>query len=384
MMYLWILIALCLITTTSCNSSEKEACVTGAYPPAKEDKIPWYVINLDQPPDQRWDTLTLAKTTEMKAMIGEIKRLASIILNGSLIPLIDHDLAPLVDELPFPFGDEIKGIAKTSNIPLGEIVLYNIFYEIFTVCTSIVARDENGKMFHARNLDFGLFMGWDISNDTWALTELLRPLVVNLNFQQNGMTVFKTVNFAGYIGVLSGIKPGVFTLTMNERFTVDGGYIGLLEWVLGKRSGHWMSFLTRNTLSNADSFSEAVNMLANTEMLAPAYFILGGVAEGAVITRAIEKSLDIWRLSPTNDTWFLLETNYDHWKPAPVIDDRRTPGINCMNHMGQQELSLAGLFNVLSTRPVLNKLTTYTALMQVDEGYLESYLRYCPDPCWPW
>ena len=82
--------------------------------------------------------------------------------------------APLVDELPFPFGDEIKGIAKTSNIPLGmlsdlivlmlmpltgEIVLYNIFYEIFTVCTSIVARDENGKMFHARNLDFGLFMG---------------------------------------------------------------------------------------------------------------------------------------------------------------------------------------------------------------------------------
>jgi len=28
--------------------------------------------------------------------------------------------------------------------------------------------------------------------------------------------------------------------------------LGLLEWVLGKRSGHWMSFLTRNTLLNAD------------------------------------------------------------------------------------------------------------------------------------
>ena len=42
---------------------------------------------------------------------------------------------------------------------LGDIVLYNIFYEVFTVCTSIVAHDDKGTMYHARNLDFGLFMG---------------------------------------------------------------------------------------------------------------------------------------------------------------------------------------------------------------------------------
>ena len=27
----------------------------------------------------------------------------------------------------------------------GEVVLFNIFYEFFTVCTSIVAEDPNGK-----------------------------------------------------------------------------------------------------------------------------------------------------------------------------------------------------------------------------------------------
>ena len=27
---------------------------------------------------------------------------------------------------------------------LGEVVLYNIFYEVFTVCTSIVAQDKQG------------------------------------------------------------------------------------------------------------------------------------------------------------------------------------------------------------------------------------------------
>ncbi len=44
---------------------------------------------------------------------------------------------------------------------LGEIVLYNIFYEIFTLCTSIVAEDENGNILHGRNLDFGLLLGYN-------------------------------------------------------------------------------------------------------------------------------------------------------------------------------------------------------------------------------
>ncbi len=65
----------------------------------------------------------------------------------------------LADTLPAPFGDEIKGIANKTGIPLGEVVLYNIFYEVFTVCTSIVAQDTKGQLYHARNLDFGLFMG---------------------------------------------------------------------------------------------------------------------------------------------------------------------------------------------------------------------------------
>ena len=66
--------------------------------------------------------------------------------------------------MPEPFGEELKGIAFDSGLPLGDIVLYNIFYEIFTVCTSIVGKDANGTTFHARNLDFGLFVGWDVTN----------------------------------------------------------------------------------------------------------------------------------------------------------------------------------------------------------------------------
>lgn len=66
------------------------------------------------------------------------------------------------------------------------------------------------------------------------------------------------------------------------------------------------------------------------------------------------------------------------------LDDRRTPAHRCMKAMGQNNVGFAGLFDVLSSKPVLNKLTTYTALLQVNTGLMESYLQYCPDPCSPW
>jgi hypothetical protein len=34
--------------------------------------------------------------------------------------------------------------------------------------------------------------------------------------------------------------------------------------------------------------------------------------------------------------WFILETNYDHWKKPLVVDNRRDPAINCTQKMGIQ------------------------------------------------
>lgn len=62
--------------------------------------------------------------------------------------------------LPQPYLDELKGIAKVTEIELGEITLYNIFYEVFTLCTSIIAEGPDGRLYHGRNLDFGLLLGF--------------------------------------------------------------------------------------------------------------------------------------------------------------------------------------------------------------------------------
>ena len=114
--------------------------------------------------------------------------------------------------------------------------------------------------------------------------------------------------------------------------------------------------------------------------------VAGGVnsGEGSVITRSIEKTLDFHDLNVKNGTWFVLETNYDRWKAPLFIDDRRTPATRCMNEMGAANITLANMFDVLNTKPVLNKLTAYTAVMHVKTGIMETYIRFCADPCWPW
>uniref|UniRef100_A0A8C6T3T3 Acid ceramidase n=1 Tax=Neogobius melanostomus TaxID=47308 RepID=A0A8C6T3T3_9GOBI len=297
---------------------------------------------------------------------------------------IDLDLPPHKDG-PFdgehaaiPVQDEIKGIALDSGIPLGEIVLFNIFYEIFTVCTSVVAEDDKGNLVHGRNLDFGLFLGWNVTNKSWIVSDKLKPLVVNLDFRRNNKTVFKSTNFAGYVGMLTGLRPNLFSLTMNERFNLDGGYIG--------KDGMWMSFLTRSVLENATSYENARYLLAQTKLLAPAYFILGGnqTGQGCIITRSRVQSLDVLEINLKLGRWYVLETNYDHWEDPFFLDDRRTFAMKCMNKTTQNSISIKTLYDVLSTKPVLNKLTTYTTLMQVSEGTLESYIRDCPNPCMPW
>ncbi|XP_054599781.1 acid ceramidase isoform X2 [Nothobranchius furzeri] len=349
--------------------------------------VSWYTVDLDLPPSKRWTAVITEKKQDLISLIQAVRNLANAFVpSGKLIELVDITLPLMANTLPSPFGEEIKGIAEVSGVPLGEVVLFNIFYEIFTVCTSVVAEDKNGNLLHGRNLDFGLFMGWDVKDKSWIISEKLKPLVVNLDFRKNSQTVFKSTNFAGYVGMLTGIKPHTFTLTMNERFTLDGGYIGILEWIMGQRDGMWMSFLTRSVLENANSYEEAKRQLAETKMLAPAYFILGGNqrGQGCIITRSRQHSIDVLEIDVKLGRWYVLETNYDHWKDPFFLDDRRTPAMKCMNQTTQARISVNTLYDVLSTKPVLNKLTTYTALMQVSEGKLESYIRDCPSPCMPW
>ncbi|TEA25730.1 hypothetical protein DBR06_SOUSAS1210006, partial [Sousa chinensis] len=335
--------------------------------------VPWYTINLDLPPYKRWHELMVDKAPALKVIVNSLKNMINAFEpSGKIVQLVDQKLKVQATETPAP--NQPFRLTQTVCGHLREIISFNIFYEFFTICTSIITEDKEGHLLHARNMDFGVFLGWNVNNNTWVVTEELKPLTVNLDFQRNNKTVFKAAGFAGYVGMLTGFKPGLLSLTLNERFSTNGGFMGVIEWILGKKDAKWIGY------------EEAKTILTKTKVLAPAYFILGGnkSGEGCVITRDREQSLDIYELDPKQGIWYVVQTNYDRWKNPFFLDNRRTPAKMCLNQTTQENISFATMYDVLSTKPVLNKLTVYTALIDVTKGQFETYLRDCPDPCIGW
>jgi acid ceramidase len=357
------------------------------YNPDHQYVVPWFTINLDSAPHDRWTHIATQYKSQIFELIGVLKDLILPIFPDALA-IVDEAFGALNEKLPQPYRDEITGISDATEIPLGEIVLYNVFYEIFTVCTSIVAQDPHGKLVHARNLDFGLFLGWNATIHEWSISTALRKMIININWVKNGRIVFKSNNFAGYVGIYNGLKPNAFSVTANERFDADGGYLGIIRWLIGlEPNGKWMSWLTREAMEEETTYQGAFNRLSTQDILSPVYYILGGVNpnEGAIITRALNGTVLLNTLNSSDPNgWYLLETNYDLNVDPLFLDDRRTPGRHCMQTLGQENVNFQGIYNVLSSRTNLNKLTTYTVLMQVETGKFETHIQSCPGDCWPW
>jgi len=346
-------------------------CAVPLNEPTDPVPVPKYTINLDLPPIQRWDEI--CSVPVFQQMGQYLYKIISLLLPGDTIQEIGEELND--HYFPYEYGQEIKGCADKMGIPYGWAALFNLGYEVSDACTSIVAQAPDGKIYHARNLDFWEGMGF---------TSTLRNMTIQVDYQKGGKTVFTATTFAGMVGVLSGIKSGAFSATIDTRFYPDG--IGELFYeviaAIQERNASLVSFLLRKVMQNENDFNSALANLSNDELIADVYYILAGVSagEGAVISRNRTGADDVWLLdSPTR--WFEVETNYDHWEEAPWFDNRIDPANDAMNAVRQDGISLERMFQVLSTKPVLNLQTTYTILSCPATGEYQSFTRYCVYPC---
>ncbi|CAJ0569473.1 unnamed protein product, partial [Mesorhabditis spiculigera] len=369
-----------------------EVCMAntpGVYDPADSQTVPWYTVNLDEDPKTRWalvarsraqgilDTLeTVHQFIGEHGLLGEMGELLWQILLNSMDDAVFH--------LPEPYRSEILGFADAANIPVSKLVLLNLFYEISKGCTSIVAEDPNGKIYHARNQDFGTFFIWNTTLETWQQTIALKNILINVNYIRGGKTVYKGVTFAGHMGVLTGMKPHAFTISTNSR--AGKSWDNLAAWFAGQANERIeLIWADRQVLEVANSFDEAIDYLSTVPLFASGYFIVGGrkSGEGAIITRGPNGTDHIERIDTSKpDGWYVLETNYDWDKVEFYLDSRIGPGNDCMKRLTRANVGLEGLYQVLSSKPNLNKATVYTSVMQVDDLAFQSFIRDCPNPCW--
>ena len=330
----------------------------------KDVPIPRYTINLDASPEERWKEVATDYKDEIKAFSDSFIQLLGDSMK--LLAIIGADLGKY---FPEPYASEIKCFVKYTNMTPGEMVFWNMYYELtafgnYHACTSIVAKTPSGTIIHGRNLDYNF--------------HLLRSMIITVDFQQSGQTVYTGTTFAGYVGLLTGQKPNKFTVSLDERNN-GGWYQNELEAFKVGTNG-LLAFKVRDTLADPKAdFEKAVNTLFTSELIAPVYIILGGLNgdEGAVITHNRSSGIDIWRLNSTESRWYLVETNYDHWNPPPSSDNRRDPAMNAMNNIGQGNIDVNSLYKVLSTPPVLNSGTIYTVIMSASNSNLyNGWIRY--------
>lgn len=379
-----------------------------------------YVVNLDLPQQERWKEIGELYADKSFLLVEYLRR---NLPPGWLKP-IEHIAAKL---LPFfrDYGDEMKGYAAALNITDGDVVSINLIYQLERLgltcdswnntgpsktcdlprnndddydddanpdfygpfmpypdsdeaeyeremadinapgpCTSFVVQDPDNKVWMGRNLD-------------WNFPDVLKEFIINVDFHKGGKSLYKATTAVGFVGILHAVKPGKFSWSMDARR--KGGNIGLnlLEMALG--SGvRTPEQHARYVFETEDSYSAAVDALANTEIVNPVYYIVGGVSkdEGAVLARDRKGVVHTYLMeeeiaSPggnvQKDFWVGI-TNYDlEHHPIPA-DDRATPLTNNLNALEGQAFGDKELWTVLETWPTFNSHTDITAVVDVASG----------------
>ncbi|CAJ0599887.1 unnamed protein product [Cylicocyclus nassatus] len=313
-----------------------------------------YEIDLDASPRERWNEVI----HDHAEFIPEFVRVAQTYVPKQLLPIAFWIAGELNRFFPYEYEEEIRGIADTSGLALGHVVSMNILYDILAFdrkhilqlgCTSIVAQNDEGEIYHGRNLDY-------------EMGDLLKNVTVLVDFTRGHgserKVVYSGVTFALSSTLLTG-QNDAFSLSLNARYSGPYIYNIFMEFLTRFRTP--VGFLLREVLSSDRSYEEALNHLSNTRLFSPSYIIIGGrrAGEGAIISRDRMKAADVMTLS--KEQWFLVETNFDHWEKDK--DKRRITAVKVLKEIGRNDLNSETMLKVLRTVPVKNNETLFSTVM---------------------
>ncbi len=180
----------------------------------------------------------------------------------------------VISYIPQKYIEEMHGLAEGSETDFNDILLLNLFPEMFHCCGITASHNASidGSLYHARVLDYS--EGKDLQSS--AVLIIAKP---------NECHSFMNVTYAGFIGSVTG---------MNEK-KIAIGEIG------GQGYEHWdgmpMSFLLRSILEKANTLDEAKDILIRTPRTCEYYYVISdGNSESAFSCYATDSQIHF--LSP--------------------------------------------------------------------------------------
>jgi hypothetical protein len=217
---------------------------------------PSYVIDLAAGEADRWAEV-IAREREVA---GRLVQEAAAEL-GRVPELARWAFAGLYRVFGGLYRGEIAAWADALGVSVGTATILNCAYELSHLtlpkpfgCTAGVRWVEGRGMVHVRSLDWPLAaMG--------GATRLFRF--------RRGAREFVSVGVPGHVGVLSGMRPGGYSATINWAPPA-----GFPTFDFGP------AFLLRDTLETCDTYDAAVRVLTRTQLSTSVFFTVCGTEPG--------------------------------------------------------------------------------------------------------
>jgi hypothetical protein len=228
--------------------------------------VPTHTIDLARAEPVRWAEVIEAE----RPAAGKLVAAANQAL-GKVPEIARWGFAKVYEWTGGLYRGEIEAWAKGLDVSVGTATMLNCLYELshlpqpkFFGCTAGIRWIEGHGLVHVRTLD------WPIPGMGDA-TRLFR-------FRQ-GQREFVSVGLPGQVGVLSGMVPGAYSVTINWAPPK-----GMPMFVFGP------TFFLRDVLETCDSYDAACELIKTTELSTSAFFTVCGIERGQACV--IERTRD--------------------------------------------------------------------------------------------
>ncbi len=212
-----------------------------------------YKISLDEDPSTRWRHVIIDNLAKLTETMSELEKM---IPSGWLSYGIEKTLAACAYAGLVMYSKELYSISELTGISIGKLIILQLYYELNAHCTSILTDSKDGVCL-TRTMD------WQLS--------LLKDLTIQVEFISRGKVMFKATTWVGCVGIFTGMKPGAFAISLNYRRTNDSLFLNIIKTI----TYSWpSSFLIREVLTECNTYNEAVNVLSNSELIAPCYLTI--------------------------------------------------------------------------------------------------------------
>jgi len=259
-----------------------------------------YDIDLELPPEERWNSVIDAtgdEIYELHETITKLKEelLSSLILPPALSAILTAGSGWLMrcySSMVWPeHYDEIKGMADYTKLDPNDLFFANVLYDLYSIgnacsaCSSYSFNLRGRQPCLARNVD------WDEPNTIGHHTVMLK-------FHRKGKSYY-AVGILGLVGVLSAMLPHQWAITMNMA-PPAWEYSG----VLGRTPAlHHI----RHVCDQFGAFGNVVNRLQEYRTVSPFFaHVVGVKPQQHKVVTSYGSEYDV-RVAKDN---FLVQTNH--------------------------------------------------------------------------